>query len=214
MEFEILDKTISLVARRCSGKSYLIRYLVNLHKDKFDKIFILCPTERINRFYNSITDEHSIFDEFDEDWVEMLIERLTRENANKSKDERKHCLLIMDDIAADNNFHHCKSIKKMYARGRHLGLTIFQTVQSLTMLSPLQRNNSDYLLVGQLNNASLNCLADEFLAGNINKQEFIQLYNRCTTDYNFLVINCNSIKDTSDLNQIYGIIKTPESDMN
>ena len=34
------------------------------------------------------------------------------------------------------------------------------------------------------------------------------MYNRCTKDYNFLVINNNSVKD-DDLNSIYGIIKAP-----
>jgi hypothetical protein len=37
----------------------------------------------------------------------------------------------------------------------------------------------------------------------------LKLYNRSTKDYNFLVINNNSIKDSDDLNQIYGIVKTP-----
>jgi hypothetical protein len=37
------------------------------------------------------------------------------------------------------------------------------------------------------------------------------LYNRSTKDYNFLVINNNSIKDSDDLNQIYGIVKTPSN---
>ena len=32
------------------------------------------------------------------------------------------------------------------------------------------------------------------------------MYNRCTKDYNFLVINNNSVKD-DDLNSIYGSIK-------
>jgi hypothetical protein len=48
------------------------------------------------------------------------------------------------------------------------------------------------------------------MSGNIEKHEFIQLYNRSTQDYGFLVINNTSIKESSDLNQIYGIIKTPE----
>ena len=34
------------------------------------------------------------------------------------------------------------------------------------------------------------------------------MYNRCTKDYNFLVINNNSVKD-DDLNSIYGCVKAP-----
>ena len=36
----------------------------------------------------------------------------------------------------------------------------------------------------------------------------IKMYNRCTKDYNFLVINNNSVKD-DDLNLIYGCVKAP-----
>ena len=32
------------------------------------------------------------------------------------------------------------------------------------------------------------------------------MYNICTKDYNFLVINCTSVKD-DNLNSIYGCIK-------
>ena len=35
------------------------------------------------------------------------------------------------------------------------------------------------------------------------------MYNCSTKDYNFLVINNNSVKD-DDLNSIYGVIKAPE----
>jgi hypothetical protein len=53
-------------------------------------------------------------------------------------------------------------------------------------------------------------MADEFLLGDIDKNEFVTLYNKNTKDYNFFVINCNSVKDNEDLNQIYGSIKCPE----
>ena len=62
---------------------------------------------------------------------------------------------------------------------------------------------------GQITSASKQLLADEYLFGDLDKREFIKLYNRSTIDYNFLVINTSSVKD-DDLNQIYGTIKTPE----
>ena len=53
-------------------------------------------------------------------------------------------------------------------------------------------------------------LASEYCC-NLEKKEFISLYNRCTKDFNFLVVNNNSVKENDDLNSIYGQIKTPES---
>jgi hypothetical protein len=70
------------------------------------------------------------------------------------------------------------------------------------------RNNLDYIFCGQMNKQSIDLLTNEFLSGDIDKNEFIKMFNRCTKDYNFLVINNNSVKD-DDLNSVYGCIKAP-----
>ena len=62
----IVDKAISIVAKRNSGKSYLLRYLVKKQAHKFNKVFVICPTDSINSFYSTITDKSCIFDEFNE----------------------------------------------------------------------------------------------------------------------------------------------------
>ena len=62
-----------------------------------------------------------------------------------------------------------------------------------------------------MNRQSINLLAEDYLSGDLDKAQFVKLYNRSTKDYKFLIINNNSIKDSDDLNQIYGVIKTPES---
>ena len=62
-----------------------------------------------------------------------------------------------------------------------------------------------------MNRQSIQLLAEEYLSGDLDKAEFVKLYNRSTKDYKFLIINNNSIKDSDNLNQIYGVIKTPES---
>ena len=110
---------------------------------------------------------------------------------------------------ADTNFAQSPALKKIYLRGRHCGVGVIATCQYLYNLPPICRNNCDFCIVGQMNRQSVMLLADEYLSGDLAKPEFIQLYNRSTKDYQFLVINCNSIKDSADLNQIYGIVKTP-----
>ncbi len=71
------------------------------------------------------------------------------------------------------------------------------------------RSNADWLFVGQMNKQSTDLLSQEFLSGDITKEEFIKMINRGTKDYSFVIINCNSVKD-NDLNSLYGIIKVPE----
>lgn len=211
VDLSLVNKTICVCAKRNSGKSVLIKYLVSCCSEEFAKIYVICPTERINHFYNSIVPDNCIFDSWSEDWAEQLIKKMTTINANKKIDERKNVLLILDDVFSDTNFHQSPALKKLHIRGRHLNISIINTIQYLNLLPPICRTNCDFLLAGQMNRQSVQLLADEFLSGDLEKSEFAKMFNRCTKDYGFLVVNNNSIKDNQDLNSIYGSIKTPES---
>jgi hypothetical protein len=206
---DIVNKTVSLVAKRGSGKSVLLKYLVGECKGQFAKIFVVCPTETVNHFYSSIVEENCIFDEWNEQWADTLIRKMTEANAGKSKAEKKNVLLILDDVMSDTNFHQSPALKKLYMRGRHINIAVIATCQYLHNLPPVCRNNADWCIVGQMNRQSVQLLAEEYLSGDLDKPDFVKLYNRSTKDFGFLVINNTSIKDSDDLNQIYGVIKTP-----
>ena len=206
--FTIVNKITSLLAKRNSGKSVLLKHLVESEKHKFAKIWVICPTEKINRFYSDIVDDECIFDSYDEKWVNKLIDKMTQINSNKPAKERKNVLLILDDLVSDTNFHQSPSFKKIIIRGRHINIAIILTFQYLNLIPPTARSNLDTLFVGQMNKQSVDLLMSEFISGDISKEEFIKMYNRCTKDYNFLVINNNSVKD-DDLNLIYGCVKAP-----
>ena len=205
MDFSILNKTISLVAKRNSGKSVLLKYLVEQEIENFKKIFVICPT-KFNGFYDDWIESNCIFENYDEEWVEKLISKMSNLNKNKTNDTADHILLILDDCCSDTKFHASKSIKKLFSRGRHSFISIIITCQMLHHIPPLCRNNSDFLLVGQLNNQNIDLLCDEFRTG-LEKKEFKAMYKRLTTDYSFLIINNNSVKHSDNLNLLYGAIK-------
>ena len=211
MNLDIQNKTILCCAKRGSGKSVLCKYLVEHNKDKYEKIFVVSPTEKIGHHYQKegLVPSNCIFDTWSEEWATELTNNLQKINANKPKKEMKMVLLILDDIFADVDFHHSPILKSIYLRSRHYGLGIFSLVQTLTSAPPYARINSDWVIMGQTNHASVSLAADEFLSGDLGKDGFIKLYNRSTTDHQFLVINNNSISNSTDLNQIYGIIKVP-----
>ena len=83
------------------------------------------------------------------------------------------------------------------------------TTQYVYAIPPIVRNNSDFVLCSQMNRSSLAILCDEFCAGNVDKQEFMQMYVDATKNYGFFTINCNNVKDSDDINALYGIIRTP-----
>jgi Poxvirus A32 protein len=210
IELDIVNKTTSLVAKRNSGKSVLLKYLVDSVKSSFFKIYVVCPTEGVNAFYSDMVEQNCIFDSWNESWCEALITKMSEKNKGKTKKELSNVLIILDDVMSDTDFHQSKALKKLYTRGRHIGIGIIATCQYLVSLPPVCRNNCDWLISGQLNRASVSLLCEEYMSGNIDKPDFIKLYQRATKDYGFLLINNTSIKESDDLNQIYGIIRCPE----
>ena len=210
MEFTLLNKTICLIAKRNSGKSQMIRYLVSMQRNLFKSIIVICPTEKVNNFYSELVKKENIRDSWSEDWTEKLIEKMTRENANKSDENASHVLLIIDDCVSDVNFHQSKSFKKLFTRGRHIKISIIMTSQYIFQIPPTARNNCDYILTSQMNTQGLDLLTSEFLFGNISKKELISLYYKNTANYGFLIICNNCVKSNDDINEIYGSLRVPE----
>ena len=147
MELSIVNKTITLVGKRCSGKSFMLKHILQYEAHKFAKIFCICPTESINHFYSDIIPANCIYESYSEEWGTQLIEKLTAVNSNKKPEEQKKVLLIIDDLIADLDFHHSKTLRNFYSRGRHYGIALLVTTQYLNSLPPLIRNNSDYVFV-------------------------------------------------------------------
>ena len=210
--FTLLNKAISIVAKRNSGKSEIIKYLLkySISQNQFNKVYVICPTNSINHFYDSIVDVNNIKDSYDEEWIELLISKMSKINNGKTsqKDKPYNVLLILDDVANDKQFAHSATIKKLYGRGRHSFISIICVAQQLHSLATIQRSNSDFLICGQINSSNINLLCDEFRAPIVTKKEFIELYKKYTSNYNFFVINNNSItEDTDDVNNYYGTIK-------
>ena len=210
MNFTLQNKIVSLIGKRNSGKSQMLRYLVKQQQALFKKIFVICPTESVNHFYKDLIPKENIFESYNEDWIDKLIKKLSEINAGKSDEVASHVLLILDDCCSDTNFHQSKSFKKLCTRGRHIKISVIITCQYIYQVPPVARNNSDFILCSQMNTQGLDLLTSEFLMGNISKKEFIDMYYRNTADYGFLIINNNCSSSNENLDEIYGNIKVPE----
>ena len=210
--FTILNKAICIIAKRNSGKSEIIRYLLkySISQNQFNKVYVICPTNSINHFYDEYVDINNIKESYQEEWIELLISKMSKINNGKTLQDHNpyNLLLILDDVANDKAFAHSATIKKLYGRGRHCFISIITVAQQLHSLATIQRSNSDYLICGQINSSNIILLSNEFLAPIINKKQFIQLYKQSTFDYNFFVINNNSVSENvDDINSYYGMIK-------
>jgi len=209
-DFEIRNKTIIFVSKRESGKTFLMCDMVKTYHDDFDEIFLISPTEKMNKQFSEVVKPKNIFEEYSEKWVEALINKMTEATIScfdKPEDEKKHVLLILDDIAGDINLHSSKTFKQLFIRCRHCKITVFVSLQYLNLCPPVVRNNADYVFCGQLNRNSQKTLLDEYHSGNISNDDFLKMFRKATINYSFFVINCNSTKEEDDINQLYGSYK-------
>ena len=210
--FSLQNKALIIIAKRNSGKSFLIKYLVkdSIKHNEFQKIFVISSTNSINKFYNDIIPNNCIFEKYNEEWTNTLIDKMSEINQSKTNQSDKpyNVLLILDDMGSDMSFHNSKSIKKLYTRGRHSFISIISVGQMLHHVSPLMRNNSDWVITGQLNSLNIDLLCDEYRVPIIDKRNFVKLYKKSTTACSFFVINNNSVlTDVDDINSYYGSIK-------
>ena len=210
INFEIKNKTICLCARRNSGKSQLLRYIILKNRHQFKAMFLICPTEKITKFYDDIFKPENVFETYSDDWTTKLMDKMSRTNEGKTDKDASHVLLVLDDVCSDTDFHHSKTFKQIFTKGRHYKISLIITAQYPYHIPPIARVNCDWFLCGQINTQGLEILCTEFIAGDITKQDFIKMYYKSTSHYGFLLINNNSTKSNDDLNSIYGVVKTPQ----
>ena len=211
INFTCLNRCISLSAMRGSGKSEMLRYLVMAEQHKFNKIFIISPTNITNGFYNDFIPKENIFSEWSDEWVENLIEILKNLNKNKKSqtDSPKNVLLVLDDCCSNTRFHSSRTFEKIFTTGRHYFLSCIITSQYITHIPPSARTNCDYILVSNLNNNNVQILADEYTLGNCTRKQFIEIYKKAIPDHGFLLINNSSTKN-NNIDEIYGVMRVPK----
>ena len=209
IDFQIVNKTICLCARRNSGKSVLLKYIITKNKHKFDTMFLVCPTEKITKFYGEVFNPKNVYESYSDNWVNALMNKMADINQGKQDKEAKHVLLVLDDVCSDTDFHHSKTFKQIFTKGRHYKISLIITAQYPYHIPPIARVNCDWFLCGQINTQGLEILCTEFITGDIVKNDFIKMYYKATSNYGFLLINNNSTKCNDDLCSIYGVLRTP-----
>ena len=209
INFTILNKCVSICGMRGSGKSELLRYLVINEQEKFNQIICISPTNKMNNFYDFINIKF-IFEEFNNEYIELLLKKLSEINKGKNcqNDKPHNVLLILDDCCSSSKFHTNKTFEKLFTIGRHFFISTVIISQYLKHIPPSARSNCEFLLVSTLNNSNVQILCSEYIMGNINKKEFIEIYRYNIEHNGFLLVNCNATKNT-DLNYIYGNIRLP-----
>lgn len=187
---------ICMIAKRNSGKSWVCREILYQLRHLPCGI-IICPTDKMSKFYGKFFPDLYIHYEYDDELVEniltrqeMMIEKMRKYyKQNKKVDPR--CVFLMDDcLSSVKIWSKSQNIKEIFMNGRHYQLTYILTMQDVMGVQPEFRSNIDYIFLFKDHFISNQEKIHKHYAGMFpDKNSFKQIFNKITTNFCCMVID-------------------------
>lgn len=196
------DSTILLIAKRNSGKSWLVRDIIyTKNKSNIPAIVCIAPTDKLNHFYSDFIPDSYIYYSYNGHILEKIFKRqesLIKENNERKKQNKKlidpRLILIMDDcLSTKSTWAKDQNITEMLQNGRHYHITFILTMQYSLGISPDLRSQFDLVfLLSEDFITNQKRLFEHYCGYFKTFDEFRKIFNRITEDYGTLVINTQS----------------------
>ena len=199
-----MDATIVMIAKRASGKSFVVRDLVYNYR-KLPGGVIIAPTDQLNPFYKYFFPDIYIHHEINPEVLKKIMARQATLKCQKNKGKLNvdpSMLLIMDDCLADAKaWSKDKTIREILMNGRHYKITYILTMQTPLGIGPELRLNFDYIfLLKEQSIINRKKLHMNYASIFPNLNVFNKFLDKCTEDYRCMVIDArktgNKISDT------------------
>lgn len=204
-EEELFIQTPNLTvfsARRNSGKTHFMTYLLYQMKHLFDYILLINPTAMNGHWVDYMG---NIVEEFDEGIITEIMDkqqeivRIYRqkmkiyEKLSAAKRERtavpkcNRVLIMLDDCMGDAEFG-SKVFERLASRGRHYMITAWITCQHYPKMPKCVRNNTDYMIIAG-NQTSYKVIFEDFGADYENMKDFIVAVREGIKNYGMFAID-------------------------
>ncbi len=101
-DIDLKNKTICIVGKRNSGKTYLAKKIIEHQKGEFDTMFLFSPTEKVKQDYKGLIKPQNIFDTWSDSWCQLLFERLAQ--------KKRNVLLLLDNCGSESSLENSKML--------------------------------------------------------------------------------------------------------
>jgi hypothetical protein len=185
------NPAIVIIAKRGSGKSCIIKSIMEAQKDNIYVWVIISLTEHVNPFYSKFYPNTFIYDKYDNKIFEKIINRQEKIKHNpKINPKYRRLGLIMDDCLADaKEWATNNTLKEIMMNGRHYDITYILTMQYLMGISPQLRGNFDYvILLKEDSPNTIKKIFDNYAGIFENYQEFRRVFEKLTDNYSAMII--------------------------
>lgn len=156
VEAGIKNATITLVGKRRSGKSVLIRdFGYKLHKH-FENVYLFSGTSDVQGEFWDWIPKDNIFEGLDETAANNIWKMQTeviKNSRETDKSKMPHVLVIFDDVITGNQgVRNSDFLAKLYSNGRHVNICSILATQSFKKVSKHVRDNTDISIAYKFKN--------------------------------------------------------------
>lgn len=187
---------ICMIAKRGSGKSWIVRALIH-HFKTIPVGIIIAPTDKNSNFYGCCFPASYIHYEYKPELIGRIIERqsVIIDKQNEDKKRSKHirdarCLIVMDDcLSQKGKWVKDPHMLELFYNGRHYHIMYILTMQFPLGITPELRSNFDYIFLMQDDYLSnMKRMYDHYAGMFPHFESFRQIYKQITSDHGAMVI--------------------------
>ena len=168
------------IARRNSGKSYLMTHLLYLmaKAKNFNWVVVISPTKHTGE-WSAILNEHDVKESFDPEWMNSVLEQ---QALSRKKKKPNPGLIILDDCLGRVNFH-SDLMTRLATAGRHYDLTIWCAFQLYHKVPTVLRENADYVfLLGKISEKISKAIFEEYSPPNYEHPNLIRIFSNVAVE--------------------------------
>jgi len=198
--------TMIIIAPRNSGKSTLIKQLLDSEKNRFYNGLIISGSEKNSPFFSNFIPKKLIKYEFKDKYVDKVEKVYQLSTKIGEKKYRKESVVVLDDVSNHLKKKDNKSATDLFTNGRHYQASVIVTTQYATSIPPCWRENTDIILIGKLRGEkSMKCTHEMVSSVFPDYKQFKSILKKYTRNYKFLLVTLNvkqdedSSSDISDL---------------
>lgn len=144
------DYTCMVYGKRRSGKTNFIRFFMRNFRAFYPEVYVFTET-KVDMEYQPYVPEQYIFEGYNEEVVQALIDRQKRRQAALRRkgvnDENIYILIILDDCITSDTLKYSETARRIFFNGRHLYIGICINSQHHKAIGPNIRSNTDMVAV-------------------------------------------------------------------
>jgi hypothetical protein len=194
-ELEVLQptSTCALMGRRGSGKTVLLNNIMYHLRSTFHCGIAMAGSAAAYDNMLQFVPNNFVFPEWREDKVQWLLDY--QEKRKKEGKAVKQMFILLDDLTYDPKFLKSRTVSKLFCNGRHYNVFVILLTQYMMDIPAALRNNIDFVFAFHDSSfANKDRLYRNFFGVFETRNDFAQVFDKCTENHSCIVLN--NKKDT------------------